>query len=822
MVDMSYAGGSVKPEYSDSELVSQAKAGNLDAFDELIMRHRGRAYEWARRVIIDPQLAEDVVQDALIRAFLHLGSLMDMNRFLPWFQRIVQNQALKKVRRGGHYAKERPFSSFEEKNSSSLQTDWGNIDNVLHYMSQQYVDPHNANNDPSMLLAKGEIVQMIQELLHCLSKRERSIFEAHFFGELSPPEIAKLFDTTTVNVYKLLSRSKQKIQLEKRYYISIQEFVAHKSQAGELTKVMLDRPKLIHSKYIHPDLHVAHCIYHAVSHVFKDSLTFSEFMGRSGYAFQLNIELKCVSVSGLGNYHWDSFFTNGMLNLGLHSRYIFKFGSQPAPADLQAALNIIRESVDRGIPSIVMEGLIYGYDDQKQQLFGISAKKTFEVAYSQFGRGSFGCYVYVCEDQFEMTCSAALYRWLRTLIEYSTGKLRSSFGGHIHGLMAFEAWIHVFENRAVDVLGNASTILVVHDARNHAVESLRLAALQWGIEYPAEVAVGHLLSESVVQYAKSAEVFRQLNNLFPFPSGGTPNEPYYADAAIILLSQARDAEQMGIAIFEQILLALDDVEILTVIPETVGPSPFQTFGGWELPIQEAAKGIYSIQFHARIIRVSQLKSSIRYYSSLLDIPITYGHYDSAVYTLELKDGTKLLLEDDRDPKAYEESPICIWITNQLEQTLFQVQTIGWTIIQTIVNGPGMRYFVFQDHDYNVMLVSDTEISQNAGNASAIENNLGFELNAIYLYSNNVAESIESYEQFLHTSVINARLVILPKQQLSAVSQPILQLVHSDIKRAFQSMRHKKLQLVGNLTQFMERPSFFIKDLEGNIIAASSQ
>jgi hypothetical protein len=162
---------------------------------------------------------------------------------------------------------------------------------------------------------------------------------------------------------------------------------------------------------------------------------------------------------------------------------MFKIGAQPATAALQAALNIIRESVDRGIPAIVMEGLIYGYDDRRQLLFGISVKKTFEIAYNQFGRGSFGCYVYACEEKFEMAFSAAIYRWLRTIVEYSTGKLRSSFGGHIHGLKAFEAWINVFANRAVDELGNASTILVVLDARSHAVECLRIREPSMPLDY---------------------------------------------------------------------------------------------------------------------------------------------------------------------------------------------------------------------------------------------------------------------------------------------------------------------------------------------------
>lgn len=84
----------------DEILVERAKAGDQEAFGELVRRHRAKVYGYARSYTQEAFLAEDIVQDALIRAFLHLGTLVDSRRFLPWLHRIVRNQAYTRLKKG--------------------------------------------------------------------------------------------------------------------------------------------------------------------------------------------------------------------------------------------------------------------------------------------------------------------------------------------------------------------------------------------------------------------------------------------------------------------------------------------------------------------------------------------------------------------------------------------------------------------------------------------------------------------------------------------------------------------------------------------------
>lgn len=217
----------------DEELVEAARAGSREAFGELVRRHRERALGWACSMARDDQLAEDIVQEALLNAFLRLETLLDASRFQYWLRRIVRNQANMKLRRGGPYGKERPWSSLAPRPAEDSE-----LDRVLHRLCTA---PPREMQDPQAWLLRRELMEQIRELLSCLTARERQMFEAHVFRQLPPSEIARLFDTSPGSVYTALSRSRTKVQRE-RIRVYFQDYASEKKQAGRQTRRVLATP----------------------------------------------------------------------------------------------------------------------------------------------------------------------------------------------------------------------------------------------------------------------------------------------------------------------------------------------------------------------------------------------------------------------------------------------------------------------------------------------------------------------------------------------------------------------------------------------------
>jgi RNA polymerase sigma factor (sigma-70 family) len=229
----------------EEQLVEKARAGDREAFGELVRRHRAKALGWASAISRDTEMAEDIVQDALIRAFLHVGTLSDAFRFQSWFRRIVQNQANARLRRGGPYGKERPFTSMEEQAAPAdasywSGTDWCDIDSILFHFSGS-LKARQSDANPEALILRLELIGGIRSLLGCLSKQERSVFEAHFFRQLPPSEIASLLGTTTTNVYTMLSRSRSKVRKE-RIQVHFRGVADAMSRNGCTTRRILTRP----------------------------------------------------------------------------------------------------------------------------------------------------------------------------------------------------------------------------------------------------------------------------------------------------------------------------------------------------------------------------------------------------------------------------------------------------------------------------------------------------------------------------------------------------------------------------------------------------
>jgi RNA polymerase sigma-70 factor (ECF subfamily) len=81
------------------ELIDRARRGDHDAFAELVDRALRRLDAAARLILRDPDLAQDAVQDSLIRAWRDLPGLRDPDRFDAWLHRLTVNACLDLARR---------------------------------------------------------------------------------------------------------------------------------------------------------------------------------------------------------------------------------------------------------------------------------------------------------------------------------------------------------------------------------------------------------------------------------------------------------------------------------------------------------------------------------------------------------------------------------------------------------------------------------------------------------------------------------------------------------------------------------------------------
>jgi RNA polymerase sigma-70 factor, ECF subfamily len=84
---------------SERELIRRARAGDQDAFAELVMAHADRVYGALRRFGLDAGEADEVAQEVFVRAWRGLGRFEERSRFSTWLYRIAFNEAQRRLSR---------------------------------------------------------------------------------------------------------------------------------------------------------------------------------------------------------------------------------------------------------------------------------------------------------------------------------------------------------------------------------------------------------------------------------------------------------------------------------------------------------------------------------------------------------------------------------------------------------------------------------------------------------------------------------------------------------------------------------------------------
>lgn len=564
----------------DEELVEQAKSGDREAFGELVRRHRAKMYGYARSYTQESFLAEDIVQDALIRAFLHLGTLTDSRRFLPWLHRIVRNQAYTRLSKGPQ-KREQVFSGLQHQTMEMDETDWGDLDSILRRLGISKLQGSDTDSNPEEVLMRRELLQTIVGLLGCLSQRERRIVESHFFDHLSPQEIAGLFQMSQGNVYQILSRSRKKL-IQQKTRIVVDQYVNSRKEAGTMKKVMLEKPK---ATQLHTWITCAMALFGVIENTGK-KMSFPMVMGLSGHAFRLTVVPGNLHIAGPTMFDFTEVLQQGLRNMGFASHVIneSKGTEYPAPntnlADpalvspnarkkrelaqtLPEALELIHRSIDRGHPVLAWDlfipefGLIYGYDDEKKTLYAAdNCGHDATVSYEDLGRG-------IVEELFVLSVGEASHIEQRAMLTQALESVLNhyrvqehSHGNAVNGLAAYAAWQEAYQQGGIEPNGNAYTTAIARDARKNAALFWTELADTWTDS--AFDAIRPAMREASELYAKIAEQFAELCRLFPFPAGGEPNNPENSKQAIAILQTIEQKEQEAVVLLEQMRNALSE------------------------------------------------------------------------------------------------------------------------------------------------------------------------------------------------------------------------------------------------------------------------
>ncbi len=88
-----------EPTGDESVLVNAARKGDIGAFEELVRRYDRNVFRIAQHITQNREDAEDVVQDAFLKAYQNLGQFQGQSKFYTWLVRIAVNEALMRLRR---------------------------------------------------------------------------------------------------------------------------------------------------------------------------------------------------------------------------------------------------------------------------------------------------------------------------------------------------------------------------------------------------------------------------------------------------------------------------------------------------------------------------------------------------------------------------------------------------------------------------------------------------------------------------------------------------------------------------------------------------
>ncbi len=178
----------------DAALVRKARAGDADAFRELVERHERAIFRLAHHITQNAQDAEDVLQETFLRAYEHLDEFRGDSKFSTWLVRIAVNQALMKLRKR------------KSDRSVSLDETFDTGEDVVVREIAVW------DGDPEQLYSQEELRNILASAIESLPPIFRTVFALRDIEELSTEETAQILNLSVPAVKSRLLRARLQLR----------------------------------------------------------------------------------------------------------------------------------------------------------------------------------------------------------------------------------------------------------------------------------------------------------------------------------------------------------------------------------------------------------------------------------------------------------------------------------------------------------------------------------------------------------------------------------------------------------------------------------
>lgn len=171
--------------WTDEEVVERVRAGDTALYEILVRRYNQRLYRVARAIVRSDSEAEDVMQDAYVRAYAHLDQFARRAPFGAWLTRITVNEALARLRMQQRI---QPLADDRAEGEMTM--------------------PSDEHMNPEQQTANAELGRILEETLLSLPDQYRAVVMLRDVEEMSTAETADALGLTEENVKVRLHRGR--------------------------------------------------------------------------------------------------------------------------------------------------------------------------------------------------------------------------------------------------------------------------------------------------------------------------------------------------------------------------------------------------------------------------------------------------------------------------------------------------------------------------------------------------------------------------------------------------------------------------------------